>query len=287
MRKINFLKSVVVAAFFMVAGSGAFAQVTAPGYTLASLVDSIAPALNVDTVAVNSVMPYSVKGDLNMHSLRALGALTYSNFNWALSGGGTLGSLSNNATPQAPKDTSVSVKWGATAGSYDLRVLESPVAAAGQPAFSCTGNTTKLGIVVVANPIAVWSGATPLGGCGVANSTINVPFKLTGTGNFDVTYTIDYKNLSGVVTAGTATTASYGDKNVVTAKSFNIPVVIPATTYGQYTVTISKVVDRITKKCFDVSAFTSTVGTDVPSAGFVVYSYPAPTTQPIQHVKNL
>lgn len=274
------------------------AQVTAPGWTGTgpgygvafrdSSTEVPAQATNIDTVTIGSTMPYMVKGDLNMHQLRQLGALVKSDFAWALSGGGTLNT-------HAAKDTVVTVSWS-TVGSYNLTVLEKPVAATGFPSFSCPGTSQKLPVRVVDRPTVAWyNNDSILGGCSIANSTVKIPVDLKGIGKWTITYDLVYYNLSNVSTVitgvtGTNLTAVLGNQNNKndgsalsnqTMLSINIPA-SGSGAYGKYVLTIKSVSDRISTK-----SGISSKASDIPNTAYKIVSYPAPTTQPIQHIRNL
>ena len=275
MKTTNLFKSIAITASFVLLGSSAFGQLGSP---------LVAPTGNdvTDSVTIGSTMPYKVTGDLNMHMLRAQGALTFSNFNWTVPTGGTLHDKTGAGAPAAV-DSFVSVNWTAL-GAHTITATEVPQAAASQPAFACIANTQTLNVVVLNRPTIVWNGTSPAGGCGIAGTTVNIPITIAGTGQFDVYYKIDFTPLSGATstpvdfTGAPFTIGSFqnGSQNV------NLTYAVPAATYGKYVVTVSKVADRISKK----SVVASTAA-DVPAATYVIYSYPTPVTGPITHIKNL
>lgn len=239
----------------------------------------------IDTVTVGSVMPYRVTGDINFHALRLQGIFDFSNFNWSVTGAASGYQLRNNTgntgTTPAAKDTVISVNWVET-GTYHVLTTEVPVPATGMPAISCTATANDLQVLVVNRPTAAWP-STVLGGCNVAGTNVALPVNVTGTGKFDITYKVTYTNLSGETTdfiaSKTETVGTYqGNQTQV-----NLPALsIPAATYGTYTVIIENLSDRISRK-----SGVPTLNTDIPATNLKVYSYPAPTTQPIQHIKNL
>lgn len=260
------------------------AQITAP----TPLVYESKSVSSVDTVTIGSVMPYQVTGDLNFHALRRQGLFDFSNFNWSLTGGtaGTNYELrdktGNASTTPAAKDTVIGVQW-ITTGSYQVNVQESPVPASGMPAISCTGSTENLNVLVVARPVLTWPTPANTGGCNVAGTTVNIPVNVAGTGQYEITYKIDYTNLSGTTTTKVAsgTKVTLGNYKPG-AQTLNLTYAIPAGEYGTYNVTIENLSDRISRK-----SGVATLAADRPSTTFKIYSYPAPATQPIQHIKNL
>jgi len=277
MKKMTLIRSIATVALFLVAGMGAFAQVTGVG-TPDNTTD-------YDTVTVNSVMPYQVNGDLNMHALRALGILNYSQFTKAVSAGGTIRAASGvAASTPATTDSAFSVAWGNTAGAQTVQVTEVPQVVSG-PAFSCTANTQTLNVIVVARPTVVWNGAPSASGCGVAGTTVTIPYTVAGTGQYDVTYRITYTSLTGatsnVVAAGTVLNGLGNYQNGSANLTFSYAV--PAITYGRYDVYVENVTDRISRK----SGIITSLAADLPAAAATFYSYPTPQTQPVQHIRNL
>jgi hypothetical protein len=223
-----------------------------------------------------------VKGDLKMHQLRNIGALTFSDFTWNVSGGGTLRDKSGLAA-QGAKDTVVTVVWGAAAGLYNLTVVEKPVVVSG-PAFSCTGTSQKLPVRLVARPTAAWGAGASASGCSVDGTTVTIPYSATGTGQYTVTYKIHYTPLSGVASDIVASTAVANLGNYTSGtQTFNFSYAVPSGAYGKYDVIIENVTDRISRK----SGITTSLAADLPAAATTFYAYPSPTTQPIQHIRNL
>lgn len=123
------------------------------------LVSKVSSAQTADTVCVNSsVVPYSVTNT------------TGSSYAWTLSGGGALSSTSGNA---------ITVNWGATPGTYNLRVQETS-------STGCAGDPVSLNVVVIPLATASISGNTAM--CyNDPNPTITI--SLTGVGPWTFTYT--------------------------------------------------------------------------------------------------
>lgn len=241
---------------------------------------------SIDTVTVGSVMPYRVTGDINFHALRGQGLFDFSDFNWSVTGSAGGFQLRNNtgtsSTTPGAKDTVVSVQW-INSGTYHVLTTEAPVPASGMPAISCTATANDLEVLVVNRPTVAWTSATPLGGCGVAGTSIPIQVSLTGTGQYEITYSITYTNLAGVTSTVVASTPVTVGSYQPGAQTVNLPsLAIPAGNYGTYSVTISNLSDRISRK-----SGVSTIAADRPATALNIYSYPAPTTQPIQHIRNL
>lgn len=276
--KTKKLALAIVTFAMLLLGSNVMAQVTGTG-------TMVAPTGNdaTDTVTIGSVMPYRVTGDINMHSLRTLGILNHSNFTKTISAGG---SLLNEAGIAAPltTDTAFSVSW-TVLGAQSVTVREVPVVASG-PAFACTAADQVLPVRVVARPTAAWAVAGPsASGCGVAGTTVTIPYTAVGTGQFNVTYRITYTNLAGTVTnvvaAGTAVNGLGAYTNG--SQSFNFSYAVPALAYGRYDVYIENLSDRISRK----SGVATIATTDYPTTATTFYAYPTPVTAPINHIQNL
>jgi len=273
--KTNKLITAIATIALFTLGSNVFAQVTGTG-TL------VPPTLNDvnDTVTIGSTMPYRVTGDISMHQLQTLGILNPSQFTKAVSAGGTLHNALGTGAP-ATTDSAFSVAWG-TLGAQTVSVTELPQVVSG-PAFSCTANTEILNVVVINRPTTAW-GTIPAGGCGIAGTTVVIPYTATGTGQFTVTYRIYYTPLSGAASDIVASTPvpNLGNSTAGT-QNFSFSYAVPATAYGKYEVFMEGVTDRISKK----SGIASVATTDYPVTAATFYVYPTPVTAPIQHIKNL
>ncbi len=298
MKKSNFLRTLVAAVMVTFSSTAIFAQVTAPGWTGTAPTYGVAfrdsasevppQATNIDTVTVGSVMPYMVKSDPQTHQLRQLGALQFSDFDWALGSGGTINT-------HGAKDSVITVSWGTTAGLYNITVVEKPQAATGFPAFTCPANTQKLPVLLVGRPTLAWNGLSTIGGCNIANTTVNVPVDVKGIGKWTITYDLVYYNLSNVATpitgvTGTDLTATIGSENnknngTALTNQTMLSINVPASgvgAHGKYVLTVKSIKDRISTK-----SGVSSQASDIPSEAYTIVSYPTPTTQPIQHIKNL
>jgi len=269
-------------ALFTVAGMNLSAQVTAePSLTM------MAPAgVNAeDTVTIGSVMPYRVSGDVQMHQLRAIGAVGYSDFTKTVSVGGTMRAASGaSGSSPAAADSAISVIWNVL-GTQTVGFTEVPTPVSGT---YCAANTQTLNVVVVSRPTAAWNGAASATGCSVAGTTVTVPYTVTGTGQFSVTYRITYTSLSGatsnVVAVGTVLSNLVNFKTGTANLTFSYNV--PAATYGKYDVYIENISDRIARKSFG-NGYVAIPTTDFPVTATSFFSYPTPATQPINHIQNL
>jgi hypothetical protein len=279
MKKIQLIRTIATAAVFAVAGMSAFAQITAPaGWAV------IAPTGNdvTDTVTVGSIMPYRVTGDINMHALRAQGAVKVSHFTKVISANGTIALPDGSAGTPALTDTLFTVKWNTAGTSESVKVTEVSQSLTGTDL--CTGTTETLPIVVVNRPTVAWNvAANPKIGCSLDNNVaFNIPISVTGTGQWDVDYKIDYTPITGLPTSAVNTVTIGGWQNFSAAQTLNLSYTIPVGATGTYTFTITKITDRISRK----SGITS-VATDLPATTYKIFALPTPTTGKIQHIKNL
>ena len=276
MKTKSLLKAAVISAMFMVMGWSANAQLTGVGTFVDPTVEP------TDSVTIGSTMPYNVKGDPNMHLLRSLGILDFSQYTKAVSAGGAIFDEAGTAAAAAA-DSAFTVNW-TVLGAQTVSVTEVPQPMAGMPAYSCTANTQVLPVVVLPRPIAVWNGAASATGCSVDNTTVTIPYKLTGTGQYNVKYRIEYTALTGVksnvVATGTELTALGNRTNG--DQTFDFSYTVPASAYGKYEVFIENVNDRISRK----SGLLTSDAADFPSTSIVFYAYPTPVTQPIKHLSN-
>jgi hypothetical protein len=276
MKKLILNRTIATITFLLVVSFGAFAQVMT-GIWKAPVGNDVN-----DTVTINSIMPYRVTGDLNMHALRALGVLNYSWFTKTISAGGTIHDATGAGAP-ANADSSFSVAWNAL-GAQTVAVTEVPQQVSALP-FPCAANTQTLNVVVLNRPTAVWNGAPSATGCNVAGTTVTVPYTLAGTGQYNLTYRITFTSLAGaasnVVAAGTVVNG-LGSYQTGSA-NLTISYAVPAAAYGKYDVYIENVTDRISRK----SGILTSLAADIPAAASTFFAYPTPQTNPIQHLQNL
>lgn len=136
--------------------------------TLFSCMLSAQQKTTTDTVCVNS--QDVVYGILTPSST--------SNYNWTLSGGGTIdNTISSN-------DSIIEIDWGATAGTYTLSVYD-------LTNNGCGGDTVTLDIVLLDLPTV---SLTPDTVCAGNDATLT--FTLTGQGPWDIDYTDGTNNYS-------------------------------------------------------------------------------------------
>lgn len=318
MKKINFLKSIAVAAMFMVAGSGAFAQnVAAPANPKSASMETA----NDEYVTTGARLPYFVATDAAIQAMTTAGSMKASIFKWEVKDGATnttnvasfLASISKYDGTAASQydnfrtvtagtgyfDNEIGITWDAATyatGKYVLNVTEKSVTLSSTMA-GCDGNTTTKDVYVLARPTVAFNG-TEGGGCSIApNTDFYVPLKIKGLGGWTVTYTVAYNGGTAstpatydlTMTAPTFTSATVvataaADQNAdgtAASKTDGLKIHLPSAQYGYYDVAITDIQDNVSKKSLNTLTASPASGT------FRIYVLPTPTTNAIQHVKNL
>jgi hypothetical protein len=310
MKKMNILRATATIAFFLAAGSGAYAQYVGPTATYDAVLTTS------DYVTIGSRVPYYVAPDLAIAAMATAGTMDYSEFQWevltsalaplaitpetyagvALSGG-------EGGVPWV-KENEISVTWAAPAvvgTQYVLRATEhSNPLGLGNFAFGCADASPEVrNVFVLAAPTVAFNG-TQGGGCAIApGSTFYVPLNITGLGDWDVTYTVAYNGgapsapatytLTVADPIGTVTdvnviaqsTAARVADGTPTAATDGLAIVLPVAQYGYYDVAITGFTDRISRKSMDALTAVTATGT------YRIFVNPTPVTSPIQHLQNL
>jgi hypothetical protein len=238
---------------------------------------------SIDTVTVGSKMAYAIHPDNTITSWVNAGVFYRSGFNWAFSNG--LAVLS--ATDGTPTDSTYHTITGYYADTLIHVKMVSPTVVVGtsfsvslseqsrpKSGTGCTGSTSTLNILPVAVPTLAWV-TTDTGYCGTAAAT-DVNVSLTGYGPWDITYTIN----------GNARTQTIGTAANRAAASLKLTIAAADLTVTSTTgniVLLTNVTDRFSRKSLDLTLVPGTVS----STQLKIYNYPTPTTNPVQHLKNL
>ncbi|HEX2934149.1 MAG TPA: hypothetical protein VHO72_02250, partial [Bacteroidales bacterium] len=197
MNKLNFLRSFATIALLVVAGTGAFAQVTGTG----SLVAKGAAPEDVDYVTVNSTMPYQVT-PFDWGTLAPI--MNPSIYKWSIATGasgtdwtmfqsnGTTALADIPANPGYYTQNAISIKWLAP-GSYVLNVTEKSQPTVGT---SCEETTPQdLTVNILPWPKANWGTNTDPSACGLTgNVTVNLA--CTGSQSITVSYNVYFTALA-------------------------------------------------------------------------------------------
>lgn len=271
-------------------------------------------AANSDYVTVGSRVPYFVTPDATIQAMTDAGTMKASIFKWNVTTAadavlGTVPILNYsgaNATEYnnfraatagtGYYDNEISVEWSAANGfaagtQYKVKTIEKAVTLSSTVA-GCDGTEQEKNVFVLARPTVAFVG-TEGGGCTTAaGSNFDVPLTVTGLGDWQVTYTVAYNGgapsaastysltlAAPAVNDGNVIAQSTTDRN--TGAGEGLMYTLPAGQYGYYDITITNITDRTSRKAL----------TALPAAGatgsFRIYVNPTPTTQPIQHIRNL
>ena len=234
----------------------------------------------VDSVMVTSVMNYFVMPDKNYNtayfaqSSYTATNLTSSEFVWTVTGG-TAGTAVAQ-TPNIATGTSpwVKITWN-TVGDVTLTVQEVPQGAD----VSCVASETEIDVAVIARPTIEYRGGNTASAC---YDDTNV-----ATAEFDFPVTFNTSSSQGLVDVTiTKDGVAYDTVTDVEIEDgvFNLKFSDYGTGgYGTYVVTITKVTDRIARKCDVLGIVNDTSGANV----FTYSVLPQPKTGPIYHVPNL
>jgi hypothetical protein len=278
MRKFTSLKSLATLCLVFVGFANVWAQnpvTTEVGVSLykhtTNSVNPVGPVAGeaIDSVTVGSAMKYYVLPDINVNpGFVAPFTNVASTFAWttSLPTGTAAGAIA--AVGVFPTNYK-QVTWSGL-GTINLNVVESSGAGCG------SGSTTTIPVTIIRVP-TVTGGAAPAAQCtsNPATVTFAVPFTLTS----DIS-TPDKVRINYTVTNPDATVlfAAANLDLAKTATTFNLTLT-GATQYGNYTVTINSVSDRISRK--------SSVAGTVTTPNILLTVNRIPVTGPIYHLPNI
>ena len=236
---------------------------------------------NIDSVTVGSRMPYKVEAQTAPTGL----TLTFE-YKWLFDPSLTVQDLGGtNLTPATGTSyysaTEISVVMPASPTTV---TLTSNVRNLFNGAVLCEASDVNNTIRVLPRPTISWT-ANTVATCGAA--TVTIPVTLTGFSDFEVYYTITYwanfdKSDSPSPTPSAVKYATITNSGTA---SFDIPSTEFSAT-GLYEITVTNITDRISRKSLDMS-LVAAQSTDLPTGVYTVLNVPAPTAQPVQHIKNV
>jgi hypothetical protein len=275
-------KTLAIFTFLLLAGLGAFAQVTFPTYDIKNPSDTSSVK---DTVALGAIMPYYVNTDAY---IRNSPLYSKSGFKWALTGSGaTFNSVMTASAIGAPyfADTLVDVKF-ATLGSVVISTAEksSPKYA---PTGGCEGNQRDLDVTVIALPTSptILDADTAQGGC-TASVLYTLGFNFSAsTAKFPayVSYTIKAYDINNHLLNSSASTL-YLIKNSSDKMAIDKSQLDAVSAIGvRYTITLDKIWDRISSRATNYSS----LGVDASAKIAAIMILPSPKTGIIKHIKTL
>jgi len=234
-----------------------------------------------DTVTVGSTMPYAVTPDPIIAGMPGMNASTFiwsvtDNADVDLADGAIFNVVQGDAGDTLTYD-SITVVWGATTGSYKVKVAEKS-----NPQFGtgCTGDTEQRNILIVEAPTITFDG-TDGGGCGI--TTHSVPLTVSGYGPFEVDFNITYDDGSGPEAPVSVTDRAVGTASDA-GSNLSLTLGLTASDLGSgdgtYTIQITDVTDAVSRKSLAAVAGNTDANT------YVVGKYPTPDTSPIRHLEN-
>lgn len=220
------------------------------GYNKDNTSSADVPREDRDTVMVNSVMNYFVMPDtyynkdyFQQNDYKQTSS-TKSKFEWTVAAGNTAAPQNANPTGTSPW---IKITWGTTTGATDITVKEIP------QTIVCDGEEATIPVYVIAKPtIGFNQTGTPAGytasGCyndatkvGSYNASLTVT---SGSSQVLVDYTVEKTDLYTGVTTVVATVT-----DAPLAVGTNSPLTVNFTDYGDYKITVTKITDRIARKC--------------------------------------
>jgi len=239
------------------------------------------PREAVDTVMVTSVMNYFVMPDKNYNTAYyaqnnyAATNLTVSKFEWTVANGSSIAPQTPNSATTPGTSPWIKVTWGATLGATTVKVKEVPQGITA----GCESAETVINVFVIARPTIGFSQVgSPLAytasGCYTNAAVASYDFPVTVTTSSSQIL-VDYQLETTALSGGTPTTTTVTNAPVTSGI-----LKLAFSNYGHYKVTITKITDRIARKC-DV------IGTINSGANVFTYSVlPQPETGPVYHVPN-
>jgi hypothetical protein len=302
MKKLTILKSLIILMVAFVGISSVFGQANSArlSATADSLFmhgwnstnnDSSSPASAseaTDSVTRTAVLPYFVMPDLTVSPSYDPSTSYTANLNanatftWTLGGGGI-----TSATHTGMAANFVDITFS-TLGAKTISVVE------GNSSTTCSDATpVSFPVLVIAAPTAEFAGASEAARCiggtdgaltqtFTASTPIRFASSVSGTRNLVVTYNITCNN--GGFTAVTGATANITETGAGTG-TFTIPTTL--THFGNYTVTITAINDRISTKSH-VAGSAADVNTDATTQStYALTINRVPVTGSIYHVPNM
>ena len=259
-----------------------------------------------DSVMVGSEMYYFVMPDKYFNKAYYDGGnyadthLTKSKFEWVVDAP----SYATAITPQNPNTATntspyVKIEWGTTRGNADIKIVEKPQIAV------CDGAETVIPVTVISKPVIKFVTQTgagvdpdelikcvPLADQG-GTISVNVEYPilvLTESSQVKIDYKIEFTNLEGTpsavgppvldfpITVKSSSVDVNGITNITGALSLTM------TDYGSYKITITKITDRIARKCNTEGEIATGDIDDLDEFTYIVV--PQPSAGKTYHVPN-
>jgi hypothetical protein len=268
---------------FLVCGMGLAQTVTTTTAQTRTLTDGTTSPVATETpdlVTVGTLVPYLVIPDKDINPSYVLatdGASTTnvsSTFNWTVTGLGTI----TNASPKHYIELNIT----GTAGTTVTMNVKEQNSASGACA-DATG--TNINVKILAQPTVTAASVNPASVCSADGTTaITLPqFSITSTSDVTSPSIKVYATLHLTPLSGAASDI-FADQELAVDASGNVTLpAVTLTKWGKYTLTISKVSDKISRKDIDATRkgyfAVSSISTDF-------YIYKTPKTGAIYHISN-
>ena len=243
------------------------------GYNKDYMATPDSPREDVDTVMISSEMDYFVMPDAYYNKTYFLESdykntgETSSKFEWTVTNG-TAAAQSANATGTSPW---VKITWG-TVGATTAKMKEIPQGLA----TVCDGAVTTIPVFVIDKPTIGFNALTAsdcYDDSNIGSASYNFPITVnTGSSQVLIDYTVYRTDLL------TGIKAAYASKNNVEVTNGTGILNIVFDDYGEYEVDITKITDRIARKCAEEGIFNSGV--------FTYTALPQPKAGKVFHIPN-
>ena len=232
-------------------------------------------AESVDSVTVGSRMPYRVEAQTNVPAGLDV------EYKWLFSSASTVEALSLTTSPLTGDGdyytaNEISVVMPSTTGNITINT--NVRYKSGGTALCAGEDDDEYNVMVVDRPKISWT-AGEIISC--VSMPVTIPVGVTGYKQFEIAYKIDYYNnfdSSGTPVSTNEWVVLAGNNLIFPKEKF--------TSTGVYKITVTNITDRISRKSLDMSLVEAKPG-DLPTGAYTVKIYPAPTTKPLQHVKNV
>jgi len=231
---------------------------------------------SVDSVTVGSRMPYRVAAQT------AVAGLTFE-YKWLFSSALTVQTLSGTTLTGSNNyyvNNEISVVMPAITG--DITINANVRTLSGGSVLCAAPTDDTYTVRVIARPTINWAANGSVVGCSAQE--VNIPLTtLNGYKQYEIAYSITFYNTFDKSGGVTSTSGGYV---VLTGDNLNFPASAFNNGIGLYEIEVTGITDRISRKSLDMNLVKST-SSDLPGDAYKVYVYPTPTTNPLEHIKNM
>ena len=253
-----------------------------PGPSLPTdYVDFITTDETIDSVTVGSRMPYRVAAQSAPSTLPS--GFTFE-YKWAFSGSlSVLTFTGASATAGTGTDfyeeNEISVVMPSSTG--DITISTNVQSLFNGSVLCPAGPDETNTIRVIDRPTITW---TPAVEAFCAGIEVNIPISFSGIDSVEVRYRVDYYDTYDK--SGGRTSTSGALYQTLSGTTLDLAAGAFGSGDGLYEIIAENVTDRISRKSLDQTLVESQSG-DLPSGAYQVLIIPAPTTSPLEHVRNM